>query len=58
MQLILPIRIFCDTKTSARYLLELGHKKYLEQNFADLAYFEPFYLKEFQSIKNIIEWKI
>ena len=37
--------IFCNTRTSARYLLELGYKKYIEQDFADLAYFEPFYLK-------------
>ena len=43
--------IFCNTKTSAKYLLELGYKKYIEQNFTDLAYFEPFYLKEFQSKK-------
>ena len=40
--------IFCNTKTSAKYLLELGYKKYMEQDFADIAYFEPFYLKEFQ----------
>jgi tRNA threonylcarbamoyladenosine biosynthesis protein TsaB len=44
--------IFCNTKTSAKYLLELGYKKYIEQNFTDLAYFEPFYLKEFQA-KNL-----
>ena len=43
--------IFCNTKTSARYLLALGHQKYIEQNFADIAYFEPFYLKEFQAGK-------
>ena len=46
-----PNAIFCNTKTSARYLLELGYKKYTEQNFADIAYFEPFYLKEFQTVK-------
>ena len=40
--------IFCNTKTSARYLLALGYRKYIEQDFADIAYFEPFYLKEFQ----------
>ena len=48
-----PNAIFCDTKTSAQYLLELGYKKYIEKDFADLAYFEPFYLKEFQSVKKI-----
>jgi tRNA threonylcarbamoyladenosine biosynthesis protein TsaB len=44
--------IFCNTKTSARYLLELGYRKYIEKDFADTAYFEPFYLKEFQIKKN------
>jgi len=45
--------IFCNTKTSARYLLALGYRKFIEQNFADIAYFEPFYLKEFQvKVKN------
>jgi len=39
--------VFCDTKTSARYLLELGYRKYIEHCFVDVAYFEPFYLKEF-----------
>lgn len=29
----------------------LGYKKYLARTFADLAYFEPFYLKDFQAIK-------
>ncbi len=43
--------VFCNTKTSARYLLALGYKKYIEQDFADIAYFEPFYLKEFHSGK-------
>ena len=40
--------IFCNTMTSARYLLALGYRKFIEQDFADIAYFEPFYLKEFQ----------
>ena len=38
--------VFCDTKTSARYLLTLGYRKFIEEDFADIAYFEPFYLKE------------
>ena len=41
-----PNAVFCETKTSARYLLELGFRKYVEQDFVDVAYFEPFYLKE------------
>ena len=43
--------VFSPTKTSARYLLELGYRKYLQKEFVDTAYFEPFYLKEFQSGK-------
>ena len=44
-----PNAVFSPTRNSARYLLELGYKKYLQEDFADTAYFEPFYLKEFQS---------
>jgi tRNA threonylcarbamoyladenosine biosynthesis protein TsaB len=40
--------IFATAKTSARYLLELGYKKYCKNDFANTAYFEPFYLKEFK----------
>jgi len=46
-----PHAIFTTTKTSARYLLALGYEKYKINDFADVAYFEPFYLKEFQSKK-------
>ena len=41
--------VFAETKTSAHYLLGLGYEKYKRQDFVDTAYFEPFYLKEFQS---------
>ena len=30
---------------------EIGYKKYLEKEFSDVAYFEPFYLKEFRAGK-------
>lgn len=36
---------------SAVHVGELGLEKLREQDFADLAYFEPFYLKEFYSPK-------
>ncbi|MFA5639181.1 MAG: tRNA (adenosine(37)-N6)-threonylcarbamoyltransferase complex dimerization subunit type 1 TsaB [Bacteroidales bacterium] len=39
--------IFSETKTSAAYMLELAYQKYIHHNFENLAYFEPFYLKEF-----------
>jgi tRNA threonylcarbamoyladenosine biosynthesis protein TsaB len=43
--------IFCNRKTSARYMLALAYEKFLRQDFVDLAYFEPFYLKEFHAVK-------
>ena len=50
-----PQAVFADTKTSARYLLELGYEKYGKNDFVDTAYFEPFYLKEFQSKKGSVK---
>ena len=47
--------IFASTKTSARYLLSLAYEKYKNNDFADTAYFEPFYLKEFQSKKGRVK---
>ena len=32
---------------SAKEMAALSHKKFLEKDFADTAYFEPFYLKDF-----------
>ena len=37
---------FSSTKTTSKYLAELGLEYYKQQRFADLAYTEPFYLKE------------
>jgi len=34
-------------KTSARFMQNLAENKYNKQEFEDLAYFEPFYLKDF-----------
>ena len=40
--------IFADNlQASAWSVGELANKKFIEQDFEDLAYFEPFYLKEF-----------
>lgn len=36
---------------SAKYLIHPAVKKYENKAFEDIAYFEPFYLKEFQGIK-------
>jgi tRNA threonylcarbamoyladenosine biosynthesis protein TsaB len=35
------------TKTSAQYMLTLTEEKYINKQFEDLAYFEPYYLKNF-----------
>jgi tRNA threonylcarbamoyladenosine biosynthesis protein TsaB len=36
-----------DSTPSARYLARLSHQAFLEDIFEDLAYFEPYYLKDF-----------
>lgn len=41
----------------ARYMAKIAHQKYLAGDFEDVAYMEPFYLKDFrigQSKKNIL----
>jgi tRNA threonylcarbamoyladenosine biosynthesis protein TsaB len=37
---------------SARMVGELAYEKFLRQDFEDIAYFEPNYLKEFMVIKS------
>lgn len=36
---------------SAKFLIKDAVKKYKHEDFEDIAYFEPFYLKEFQGVK-------
>lgn len=36
---------------SAKYLIKKSAEKYLAKDFEDIAYFEPFYLKDFQGVK-------
>lgn len=38
---------FIDVLPSARHMISLAYKKFKKQDFVDLAYFEPFYLKDF-----------
>ena len=40
-------RVIDDFENSAKYLSAIAHQKYLQKDFADVAYFEPFYLKDF-----------
>ncbi|MBD99354.1 MAG: tRNA (adenosine(37)-N6)-threonylcarbamoyltransferase complex dimerization subunit type 1 TsaB [Verrucomicrobia bacterium] len=50
--LIHPNAFFLDEKdTSAKFLLTLAEDKYQKKDFEDIAYFEPFYLKEFVAAK-------
>lgn len=36
-----------DIKTSAQFMCSLSHEAFKNKQFVDLAYFEPFYLKDF-----------
>ncbi len=36
-----------DVYPSAKNLMKISHRKFKESNFEDIAYFEPFYLKDF-----------
>ena len=46
----LPQAIFIDDFTpSAAYMAELAHRKFENNDFEDVAYCEPFYLKEFKA---------
>ena len=36
---------------TARYMCPLAEMEYARKNFRDVAYFEPFYLKDFVAIK-------
>lgn len=56
-----PNALFLDNiTTSARYLAELAEAAFVAGNFVDVAYFEPFYLKDFVATiptKNIFHAK-
>ena len=36
-----------NIKASSQYMCALSYEKFLKQDFEDIAYFEPFYLKDF-----------
>ena len=36
-----------DFQTSAKFMISLSEEKFSKKNFEDLAYFEPYYLKDF-----------
>ena len=41
-----------NIQDSSQYMLPLAEKKFIENKFEDVAYFEPFYLKDFVSTKH------
>jgi len=38
---------FPEFAASSKFMVEIAHKKFLNQEFENVAYFEPFYLKDF-----------
>ncbi len=40
-----------DVYPSAKYLIKKSVEKFKQKNFEDVAYFEPFYLKDFHGVK-------
>lgn len=40
---------FIEADTSSLHLAELSYQQFLEKDFVDTAYFEPFYLKQFST---------
>ena len=50
-----PNAHFCDAPISAQNLLPAALKKWQAQDFEDVAYFEPFYLKEYVAAKPVVK---
>lgn len=44
--------VFLNVQASARGMVALAEQKFAQGEFEDLAYFEPFYLKDFVAIKS------
>ncbi len=44
--------VFLEVHASARGMVELAERKFTQKQFEDVAYFEPFYLKDFVAIKS------
>ncbi|HKH61389.1 MAG TPA: tRNA (adenosine(37)-N6)-threonylcarbamoyltransferase complex dimerization subunit type 1 TsaB [Flavitalea sp.] len=45
-----PNAVFSEIPFSAEHLAILSHQKFLDQEFSDVAYSEPLYLKEFYTV--------
>jgi tRNA threonylcarbamoyladenosine biosynthesis protein TsaB len=46
-----PNAVFCGLPAGAAEMASIAFKKYVKKDFADLAYCEPLYIKEFQQRK-------
>jgi tRNA threonylcarbamoyladenosine biosynthesis protein TsaB len=44
--------VFLNVQASARGMIGLAEQKFAQQQFENVAYFEPFYLKDFVAIKS------
>lgn len=47
--------IFADVSLSAKNMIPLALQRFENQQFADTAYFEPFYLKEYVAAKSTVK---
>lgn len=45
------VKVHTDIYPSASFMQPFAYQKYQDKNFEDLAYFEPYYLKDFIAIK-------
>ena len=50
-----PNAVFSDAPLSATNMLEEALSKFEKQQFEDIAYFEPFYLKEYVAVKSYVK---
>ena len=50
-----PNARFIDAPVSAKNMLPAALKKWRKQDFEDVAYFEPFYLKEYVAAKPVVK---
>lgn len=51
----LPNAIFADSISSARFMADLAFEKFNREQFEDVAYFEPFYLKDFIAAQSYVK---
>lgn len=50
-----PNALFADAEISSRNMVDIAYQKYLRGDFEDVAYFEPFYLKQYIAKKSHVK---